>query len=143
MVCLIVFYYFCFRIKKAVNDVERKQILIPDNLLEDLQLLEEANRQLDYLKVVHKYDGYGTTLFPHCPCDSRKHGHVIVELNPNSFNLKACTREGTPESQVVEFLYEDIEKVDVDDEEMTFILEVKIPMKSNRKIKIFTGFVIN
>ncbi len=121
--------------------MERKHIIVPENSDIDLKFIETSGRYLDYMRVVHKYEGYGETVFPHCPCDSRKHGHVIVELTPNCFRLKACTREGASESQVVEFTYEDIERVDVDDEEMTFFIEVKIPGKPNRKIKIFTGFV--
>lgn len=62
-------------------------------------------------------------------------------LSFSCLKFKACSREGEPESQIIEFSYDEIEKIDVDDEEMTFIIEVKIPNKPNRKIKVYTGFV--
>lgn len=96
---------------------------------------------MEYLKHVHKFSGYGELVFPHCPCDSRKNGHVIVVLNSQCFSLKACSREGEPESQSVEFSYDDIESIDVDNEEMAFIIHVKMPNKPNKKIKIYSGFV--
>ncbi len=126
---------------QAIEDVDRNQINITENYDIDVNFFRENNRYLDYIKNVYKLDGYGDTVFPHCPCDSRKHGHVIVILTYACFKLKACSREGEPESQVVEFLYEDIEKVDVDDDEMSFIIEIRVPNKANKKIKIYTGFV--
>ena len=115
---------------------------MPQEAASDLKQLADADKYLDYMKKIHAVsDNYGETVFPHCPCDSRKHGHVIVVLTTTGLKLKACTLEGEPESQVVEFAYEDIEKVEVDDDEMTCIVEVKIENKPNRKIKIFTGFV--
>lgn len=123
-------------------DINRGLIEVPQEAVSDLKQLAEADKYLDYMKKIHAVsDNYGETVFPHCPCDSRKHGHVIVVLTPTGLKLKACTLEGEPESQVVEFAYEDIEKVEVDDDEMTCIVEVKIENKPNRKIKIFTGFV--
>ncbi len=124
-----------------MEDFEREQIKIPENYDIDLNFFKENNRYLDYLKNVYKFDGYGDLVFPHCPCDSRKNGHVIVIVSSSCFKLSACSREGELESQVVEFAYEDIERVGVDDEEMAFIIEVKIANKPNKVIKIYTGFV--
>jgi sorting nexin-27 len=124
-----------------VEDFEREQIKIPENYDIDLNFFKENNRYLDYLKNVYKFEGYGDLVFPHCPCDSRKNGHVIVIVSSACFRLSACSREGELESQVVEFAYEDIERVGVDDEEMAFIIEVKIANKPNKVIKIYTGFV--
>ena len=127
---------------QAIEDVDRNQVNLAENYDIDVNFFRENNRYLDYIKHVYKLDGYGDTVFPHCPCDSRKHGHVIVILTYACFKLKACSREGEPESQVVEFLYEDIDRVEVDDDEMSFIIEVKVPNKSNKKIKIYTGFYL-
>lgn len=111
-----------------------------------MNFFKENNRHLDYIKNVYKFDGYGDTVFPHCPCDSRKNGHVMVILGlspAGSFKLAACSREGEPESQIVEFDYDDIVKCDVDNEEMAFVIEVKLANKpANKIIKIYTGFVI-
>jgi sorting nexin-27 len=126
---------------QAVEDFDREQIKMPENYEIDLNFFKENNRYLDYLKNVYKFDGYGETVFPHCPCDSRKNGHVIVIVSSACFKLAACSSEGELESQVVEFSCDDIEKIDVDDEEMAFIIEVKIPNKPNKAIKIYTGFV--
>ena len=90
---------------------------------------------------MYKFEGYGETVFPHCPCDSRKNGHVIVIVSITCFKLAACSREGELEQQVAEFAYEDIMRVGVDDEEMAFIIEIQIAGKPNKVIKIYTGFV--
>jgi sorting nexin-27 len=124
-----------------VEDFEREQIHIPDNYDIDLNFFKENNRYLDYLRNVYKFEGYGELVFPHCPCDSRKSGHVIAVVSAGCFKLVACSREGELESQVVEFAYEDIERLGLDDEEMAFTLEVKIANKPNKSIKIYTGFV--
>lgn len=127
---------------QAVEDFNRNQMVLPENSDVDLKFLQENHRYLDYLKKVAKLDGYGELAFPHCACSSRKSGHVIVVLSSNSFKLKACTREGHLETQVVEFSYEDVERIDVDDDEMTFLIEVKISNRPNRIIKISTGFYL-
>ena len=66
---------------------------------------------------------------------------MIAVVSSACFRLVACSREGELESQVVEFAYEDIERLGLDDEEMAFALEVKLPNKPNKSIKIYTGFV--
>ena len=50
-----------------------------------------------YLKIVRHLDGYGEITFPHCPCDSRKDGHVIAVVGIECFKLQACKDDGTPE----------------------------------------------
>ena len=94
------------------------------------------------MKKVHNVcENYGDTVFPHCPSDARKNGHVIVILNSECFKLKACTQEGEPEALEIEFAFADIVKIDVDNDEMAFMIEVRLEGKPNRKIKILTGFV--
>ena len=58
-------FYVC--ILKAVKDVERNQIKIPDDFDLDLNFFKENNRYIEYLKNVYKFNGYGLTIFPHCP----------------------------------------------------------------------------
>lgn len=116
-------------------------MIIPETNEIDLDLLKMNHRYLEFLKHVSGFKGYGELVFPHCACSSRKNGHVIVVLSGECFKLQACSREGQLESQVVEFAIEDIERVDVDNEEMTFLIEVKIENRPNKTIKISTGFV--
>ena len=52
---------------------------------------------LQYLKLVRQLDGYGEVAFPHCPCDSRKEGHVIAIVGEKCFKLQACKEDGTTE----------------------------------------------
>ena len=32
--------------------------------------------------------------FPHCSCDARKNGHVIVSISLRNFRLQACSEDG-------------------------------------------------
>lgn len=41
--------------------------------------------------------GYGEVIFPHCPCDSRKSGHVMAAVGYLGLRLIACTDDGTLE----------------------------------------------
>jgi hypothetical protein len=60
----------------------------------------------------------------------------------DSFKLKACTIKGVIEDQVIDFQYSDINDYSIDDEELAFILNVKIANKPNyKKIKLYTSFV--
>lgn len=38
--------------------------------------------------------GYGEVIFPHCPCDSRKTGHVMAAVGYLGLRLIACTEDG-------------------------------------------------
>ncbi len=98
----------------------------------DLELLQQNDRHRDFLKRISQLDGYGDLVFPHCACSSRKNGHVIVILNYGGLRLRACSREGVPEQQVVEFPFEAIERIDVNTEEMSFLIEVQIANKPNK-----------
>lgn len=122
--------------------MDRGIIKIPDNYEIDINFLRENHRYLDFLKHVHKFSGYGELVFPHCPCDSRKNGHVIAAISSNCFQLRACSNEGELEpNKIVEFQFEDFVTIDVDDEEMAFVFETKVANKPNKIIKIYTGFV--
>lgn len=47
------------------------------------------------LQVVRGCEGYGDIVFPHCPCDSRKKGHVVAFVGYKSFRLQACKEDGS------------------------------------------------
>lgn len=53
--------------------------------------------RLQFLDVARTLEGYGTVVFPHCACDARKSGHVIVSISLNSFRLQACSDQGDKE----------------------------------------------
>lgn len=130
---------------QAAESFARDQLVPPaepDSTSTDFAFLAENKRYLDYLKRASKLEGYGDLVFPHCACSSRKNGHVIVILSYTHFKLRACSRDGTPETQLVEFDFDDVERCDVNDDEMTFLVEVKVVNKPNKVITISTGFYL-
>jgi hypothetical protein len=58
---------------------------------------------LQYLKLVRSFKDYGCVRFPHCECDARKNGHVIVSFNLDSVMLQGCTMEGELEVRLLFF----------------------------------------
>lgn len=81
---------------QAVDDVNRGHIKAADKLYQ-LKALQDATRKHEYLKLARSLDGYGSIVFPHCACDSRKEGHVIASISASSFDLHACKEDGTLE----------------------------------------------
>ncbi|KAL5004681.1 hypothetical protein ScPMuIL_018137 [Solemya velum] len=126
---------------QAVDDVNRGLIKTEDKLYE-LKSLQEAGKKLEYLKIVRHLDGYGELSFPHCPCDSRKDGHVICVVSEQCFKLQACKSDGTPESQVIEFQWKDMKDYDLDDEGMAFTFEYNRAGKKPRIVQILTPYYV-
>ncbi|CAH1797029.1 unnamed protein product [Owenia fusiformis] len=124
---------------QAIDDVNRGQIK-PGEKLYDLKALQEAGRKLEYMKTVRQCDGYGEIIFPHCACDSRKEGHVITIFGYDSYKLQACKEDGTVESQVIEFQWEELNVYEADDEGMSFNFEYIKEGKRPRWVKIFSPF---
>ena len=44
-------------------------------------------------------------LFPHCKCDARKTGHVIMSVGSGGIGLKACSDEGVKEDVSINNIY--------------------------------------
>lgn len=132
---------------QALDDLDQNRIKTPTDYPTDLTFLRENHRYLELLRHVSKFDGYGDLIFPHCPCDSRKSGgHVILELSSLGMRLRACSPEGELEqpAQCVEFGYERVVQLGVDDDEMAIWFEMSYENRpSNKRIKIYTGFVIH
>ncbi|KAJ8304947.1 hypothetical protein KUTeg_018530 [Tegillarca granosa] len=126
---------------QAVDDVNRGQIKTEDKLYE-LKSLQEAGKKKEYLKICRHLDGYGEVTFPHCPCDSRKDGHVIAIVSMESFRLQACKTDGVPESQVIEFQWKDIKTYDIEEEGMSFTFEYNRPGKKPRVVQILTPYYV-
>lgn len=68
-------------------------IVNPWFLVIDLGLIEFI---LQFLDAVRSFDGYCSIRFPHCSCDARKDGPVILVVSLKYLQLKACQDDGTP-----------------------------------------------
>ena len=85
-----------------------------------------------------EFEGYNTLSFPHCPCDARKNGHVIVKLNDQCLALQACDQKGKVEDQEHTFEWERIKQADEDIEGECFMIQYSRDGKSPKWIKIFS-----
>lgn len=45
--------------------------------------------------------GYGEVVFPHCACDSRKYGRVILSVGETGLKLHACTEDGVSQVRII------------------------------------------
>lgn len=61
---------------QSVEEVNRNNIRTEERLYE-LKALQDAKKASEYLALARTLQGYGDVVFPHCPCDSRKEGHVL------------------------------------------------------------------
>ncbi|WAR00625.1 SNX27-like protein [Mya arenaria] len=126
---------------QAVEDVNRGVISTEENLYE-LKSLQDAGKKIEYVKMARNLEGYCDVRFPHCPCDSRKDGHVIAIINRPSFKLRACKNDGTPESQVIEFQWADLQDYDMEEEGMVFQFEYRRPGKKPKIVQILTQYYV-
>ncbi len=85
-----------FLFRQGIEEVNRGQINTEDKLYQ-LKALQEANKKHEYLNALRRMEGYGSVVFPHCACDSRKDGHVIPIVAMDGFKLQACKEDGTEE----------------------------------------------
>uniref|UniRef100_A0A672P541 Sorting nexin-27-like n=1 Tax=Sinocyclocheilus grahami TaxID=75366 RepID=A0A672P541_SINGR len=93
-----------------------------------------------YLSLLRSCEGYNEVMFPHCPCDSRRKGHVITAISMKHFKLHACTEDGTLENQVIMFEWSEMQRWDTDEEGMAFCFEYVRGEKKPRWVKIFTPY---
>lgn len=125
---------------QAVEEVNRNHIRAESRLYE-LKALQDAEKAAEYLELARALPGYGSIVFPHCPCDSRKDGKVVPAVSINSFILYACLDDGTLQSQTVEIKWDTIERWESDDEEMAFCFLYSRPDKPSRWVKVQTPYV--
>lgn len=109
--------------------------------LYQLKALQDNTRAIEYLGLARELPGYGDVVFPHCGCDSRKGGHVVVAVGMVGLRLHACREDGTLESQVVELRWDDVAQWEPDDEGMAFCIKYNRPEKAPRWVKIYTPYV--
>ncbi|XP_028416491.1 sorting nexin-27-like [Dendronephthya gigantea] len=81
---------------QAVDDVRTLKIK-SDEKFKKLEEYKSLGKKAEYLKLARSLQDYGCVRFPHCECDARKKGHVIVSFNLNSIFLQACSVDGEPE----------------------------------------------
>lgn len=125
---------------QAVEEVNRTNIRA-DGRLYELKALQDAKKAPEYLALARSLPGYGSIVFPHCACDSRKEGHVVPAVDMASLKLHACREDGTMESQTVELKWDTIERWESDEEEMAFCFQYSRPDKPLRWVKMQTPYV--
>ncbi|XP_060525618.1 sorting nexin-27 isoform X2 [Cylas formicarius] len=126
---------------QAIDEVNRGHINAGERLYQ-LKALQDNTRATEYLKLARELPGYGEVVFPHCACDSRKDGHVIVSVGTAGIKLHACHEDGTAESQVVALEWDSVRQWEVDEEGMAFCLKYNRPDKTPRWLKIFTPYYV-
>jgi len=123
---------------EAVNAVNSGQVNAGETLYQ-LKALQNANRKNDYLKMVRSLSGYGEIVFPHCACDARKEGHIIVSIGGLCFRFQACSSDGALEEQILEVPWPDILNYAIDGD--GFVFEYARAGKKARTVKILTPFI--
>ncbi|XP_063223206.1 sorting nexin-27 isoform X2 [Bacillus rossius redtenbacheri] len=126
---------------QAVDEANRGHVRAGDRLYQ-LKALQDVSRKHEYLRLARELAGYGEVVFPHCPCDSRKGGHVVVSVGSAALRLQACREDGVLESQVVDFTWPTIKEWEVDDDSMAFCFQYQRPDKNPRWVKIFTPYYV-
>lgn len=123
----------------TIDEVDRNHIVVGDRLYE-LKALQDSSKKLDYLKMAKELPGYGEVIFPHCPCDSRKTGHVMASVGYLGLRLIACTEDGTLENQIVEFTWKTIKCWEVDETNGLFSFQFQREDKSPKCVKLHTPY---
>ncbi|RMX55202.1 hypothetical protein pdam_00014060 [Pocillopora damicornis] len=126
---------------QAVSDLRRRK-LSPGKNLQKLKDLQAANKKKEYLDVARTLDGYATVVFPHCGCDARRTGHVIVSIGLNCFQLQACSSEGEKEEQEHTFNWEELTQWEADREAMAFCFEYKKGDKKPKWVKVYSTYYV-
>ncbi|XP_017771627.1 PREDICTED: sorting nexin-27 isoform X2 [Nicrophorus vespilloides] len=126
---------------QAVDEVNRGCIHAGERLYQ-LKAQQDQTRAADYLSLARELSGYGDVVFPHCSCDSRKDGHVVLGVGSGGLKLHACSEDGTLESQVVELSWDSVAQWEADDEAMAFCLKYNRQEKAPRWVKIFTPYYL-
>eukprot|EP00117_Sycon_ciliatum_P014905 scpid68508/ scgid14974/ Sorting nexin-27 len=112
-----------FFYRQAKEDVQKKRIVATTAEVRGLQALAEAEEKVKYLKAVRKIDKYGGVTFPHCPCDMRKTGKIMVTVQRAGLLFAACDDDGVLQGQETAFGWSDILVYETDLEEEAFVLK--------------------
>ncbi|XP_056635611.1 sorting nexin-27 [Diorhabda sublineata] len=126
---------------QAVDEVNRGVINAGERLYQ-LKALQDKTRASEYLKLARELPGYGEVVFPHCACDSRKDGHVVLSIGTMGIKLHACREDGTLETQVILLQWDCLIQWEIDEEGMAFCLKYNRPDKTPKWLKIFTPYYL-
>lgn len=121
---------------QAVEDVKKGRIQ-PGEKMAELTALSSSEKE-QYLDVVRSVPDYNAVVFPHCKCDARKVGHVIVTINSANIRLKACSEEGVTEDQEHTFSWETVCQYEADLEEGAFTFQYTRERKQPRWVKVYS-----
>ncbi|XP_074615004.1 sorting nexin-27-like isoform X3 [Acropora palmata] len=124
---------------QAVSEVRRRKLL-PGKKVQQLRELQSMNKKKEYLDVARTLEGYGTEVFPHCACDARKSGHVIVSISIESFRLQACSDQGERQDQEHTFNWEELSQWEADQEAMAFCFEYTKEGRKPRWVKVYSEY---
>lgn len=96
---------------------------------------------LQYLDLVRSLPDSNAVVFPHCKCDARKVGHVIVAISRSHIRLKACTEDGALEEQEHTFAWDMVVQHEADMEEEAFTFQYNREGKSPRWVRVYSKYV--
>ena len=94
-----------------------------------------------YLDIVRSLPDSNVVVFPHCKCDARKVGHVIVAVGRSNIRLKACSEEGVLEEQEHTFPWDLVVQHEADVEEEAFTFQYSREGKSPRWVRVYSKYV--
>ena len=98
---------------------------------------QHISTQKDFLEVVQSCPGYNTVVFPHCACDSRKDGHVILSVSLQKISIQACSSEGEKQDQIKNFAWPSVSDYGFNEDVFYFTISKS---NSERKISLTTPF---
>lgn len=52
---------------------------------------------VQFMDLARSLPGYCYVVFPHCRCDARKTGNIILTITLDGLRMRACSTEGVPE----------------------------------------------
>ncbi|KFD58724.1 hypothetical protein M514_00417 [Trichuris suis] len=100
---------------QAVNDVNSGHVCA-DGKMHELKALQDVQRKEEYLNLVRSFPGYAVVSFPPCPSDWHGNSHAIVSVSFDCLTLQACSGNGSPNGDPVQFAWSDIVSCAVSDE---------------------------
>ena len=122
--------------QEAVQDLANKKFDTTGKEIE-LKRTQHITTQKEFLEVVQTCPGYNTIVFPHCACDSRKDGHVILSVSFHKISIQACSLDGIKQDQIKNFAWPSVSDYGFDGDVFHFTISKS---NSERKISLTTPF---
>eukprot|EP00116_Pleurobrachia_bachei_P000886 sb/3461148/ len=88
----------------------------------ELNRTNHVTTQADFVRVAQTCPGYNGVEFPHCACDSRKDGHVILSVSRDRITIQACSKSGEKQDQVKNFSWAHVTEYDEVEGEFSFTI---------------------